>query len=246
MIDIHCHILDGVDDGASDLRESIAMAKVAHEDGVRHIVATPHFNTVYHVPKSITYHKVRQLQDALQEAGIPLTVSCGHEVTLKDAEQFYKQTENNEYFHLNEEKTFLLLEQPWAGYMPDSLEVIDYLIANGVTPIIPHPERHVFFREEPKLLTGLIERGAWTQVSADSLAGRNNEDARRLALWLLENDLVHTLGSDAHNIRRKPNLGEGYQIIVEHAGEARQHEIIQRMALIIPEDGSSNKNPVTA
>ncbi|MFD0868622.1 tyrosine-protein phosphatase [Paenibacillus residui] len=246
MIDIHCHILDGVDDGASDLKESVAMARIAYEDGVRHIVATPHFNTVYHVPKSVTYHKVRQLQDALEKEGLPITVSCGHEVTLKSAEQFYQQTENEEYWHLDSDKTFILLEQPWANYMPDSIEVIDFLIAKGVRPIIPHPERHGFFREMPALLTGLIERGAWTQVSADSLAGRNNEDARKFALWLLENDLVHTLASDAHNVRRKPNVGEGYRIIAEHAGEARKHEIIERMNQIIPDDGQANKNPVTA
>lgn len=247
MIDIHCHILPGIDDGAVDLTESLAMARIAYQDGIRHIVATPHFNTIFHVPKPVVVNKVRMLQKELDKAGIALTLSPGNEVTLSDEAAFYKQFESGEFCYLNEAGTFVLLEQPWAGYLSESEQIIDNLVRNGITPIIPHPERHLFFREQPGLLIKLLERGAWTQVSADSLVGRFQEEVRQFACWLVENDYVHTLATDAHNIDRKPNLAAGYNILTELAGEARKREVMERMRQIIPdEDRPSSKNPVTA
>lgn len=246
MIDIHCHILPAVDDGAKNMEEAIAMARIAAGDGVKHIIATPHFNNVFRVPRTVVVNKVAELQKRLDKAGINLKISTGNEVTLWDEEDFYQRMERNEFCFLNEKKTFLLLEQPWAGYFPHSVRVIDALVTSGITPIIPHPERHFFFRENPKLLIDLLEKGAWTQVSADSLVGRFDEEARLFGQWLVEQNYAHTLATDAHNTERKPNLSSGFEVVSELAGEERKKEIIARMQQIIDTDAPSSKNPVTA
>lgn len=246
MIDIHCHILPGVDDGAKDMAQAIEMAKIAVSDGISHIIATPHFNNVFRVPRSVVVNKVAELQKRLAQAGVKLGISAGNEVTLWDEADFYKRMEKNEFCYLNEKKSFLLLEQPWAGYFPRSKEVTEDLVNHGIIPIIPHPERHFFFRENPGLLLDLLARGAWTQVSADSLVGHFDEDARQFGKWLVQENYAHTLATDAHNTQRKPNLSSGFAVVRELAGADREQEILSRMRQIIDADSSSSKNPVTA
>jgi protein-tyrosine phosphatase len=129
----------------------------------------------------------------------------------------------------------VLLEQRWSEYNEDTPDVIRWFTNRGVTPIIPHPERHTFFRSEPKHLEECIEAGAWTQVSADSLLGKNTKDAEQFAIWLLEQDYVHTLATDAHNTNRKPNLSEGFAKVVQWSGAKRADEIMERLSRILAE-----------
>jgi protein-tyrosine phosphatase len=152
MIDIHCHILYGIDDGAQDLQESIEMARLASKDGIRHLFATPHFK---------------------------------------------------------------------------------WFIQRGTRPIIPHPERHYFFRKQPELLTRLIDEGCWTQVSVDSLLGKNSDDAMDFAHRLIDDDLVHILATDAHNLHRKPNLSDGFRMVTERSGSQKAKEIHSRAQQIL-------------
>lgn len=240
MIDIHCHILPGIDDGASDLAEALDMARISYEDGVRHIVVTPHFNSVYAPHASFIRERTDELQQAIDKAGIGITLHPGHEVQLAGAAELRRVIEEREVNLLGPSERFLLLEEPWSGYHPESQKAVRYLVGLGITPIIPHPERHSFFRDEPQLLTDLVSLGAWTQVSADSLAGNYNDECKAFAEWLVDRDLVFTLATDAHNRNRKPNLSEGYRLVAERAGEQRIQAISARMEQIVPQTARRN------
>ena len=100
--------------------------------------------------------------------------------------------------------------------------------------IIPHPERHFFFRENPELLDELIALGAWTQISVDSLIGKNGAEAENFALQLLSRGSIHTLATDAHNTKRRPNLSLGYAIVEQRAGISAADAIRSRMLTIVP------------
>ena len=231
MIDIHCHILYGIDDGADDLDESIAMARLAYEDGIHHIFATPHFNKNHINHREVVLNKVQELQNKLDDYNIPVTIYPSNEVRLESASFIYEHANNFSY--LGPSSKFILLEQKWKDFSEDTFEIIGWFLQKGVVPIIPHPERHFFFRKNPKLLRRLIEEGCWTQVSVDSLLGKNTEDALVFSRWLIEQNYVHTLATDAHNIHRKPNLSTGFKIIEETVNKQRANEIRARMEQIL-------------
>lgn len=233
MIDIHCHILHGLDDGAKDLDEAIEMAKIAYADGVRHIIATPHFTNGHLGNLDRILSKLEQLQIELDRLRLDITLHPGNEVRLESRSFLEEHLQAGSFHYLALPRKYILLEQRWQEYEPETPYVVDKLLDRGVVPIIPHPERHFFFRDNPELLIRLIEAGAWTQVSADSLNGSNGEDAKRFAEWLADRDYIHTLATDAHNLRRRPNLSEGYAIISRRINEARAEEILARAQQII-------------
>lgn len=244
MIDIHCHILSGMDDGAKDLQESVAMAKIAYRDGVRHIIATPHFCNSFMARPETQLSKLVELRKALKREGIPVTVTPGNEVRLENAEYIYGHEAAGNFLYLDSQKKFILLEQRWAEYQPQTEEVCRWFITRGTTPIIPHPERHAFFRRQPELLYRLMELGAWTQVTVDSLLGKNGVEAAQFSRQMLQRRQVHVLATDAHNTKRKPNLSKGFRFVKKFAGEKEAHAIFQRMDFIrqcvVAADASGN------
>ncbi|MCQ6559440.1 tyrosine-protein phosphatase [Paenibacillus mendelii] len=233
LTDIHCHILDGIDDGAKDLQESLEMARIALQHGTHRIVATPHFFEGCITPRDLLQEKVELLQQELDRQEIAVKISTGHEVRLESAAFIQDHLQKESFFYLNAADSFVLLEQRWDRYCPDTEEVLDWFLKRGTTPIIPHPERHFFFRDDPELLSRLIAQGAWTQVSVDSLLGTNGAEAQAFGRQLIERNEVHTLASDAHNIVRKPNLSEGIRLVGEWAGPARVQEITERSHRVV-------------
>ena len=233
MIDIHCHIIAGVDDGAQHMDESVAMAKIAREDGCRHIVATPHFFHNCLVKRPIVEQKVRELQKRLDLEGIALTVHAGNEVRLESSAFVTGHALEENFCYLGSEKRYVLLEQTWQHYCPDSEDIVRWFIGRGVTPILPHPERHAFYREQPDLLIGLIRLGAWTQVSVDSMLGGNSHEALDFARWMAQEGHMHTIASDAHSTTRKPNISAGYRLLRDWIGEPQTRDIQQRIERII-------------
>ncbi|GIQ67371.1 hypothetical protein DUZ99_02420 [Xylanibacillus composti] len=233
MIDIHCHILSDLDDGAGDMRESVEMARIAFEDGIRHIVATPHFTLAYRNTAARVQRKVRELQQELDRQGIAVTIHPGNEVRLESKAFIYDQAKSDQFSYLDPAQNYVLLEQRWSDFNPETLEVVKWFLRRNTRPIVPHPERHVFFRRQPELVEQLIQAGMWTQVTADSLNGNNGEEVRRFAEWLLANDYVHVLATDAHNVRRKPNLSSGYDAVRKLAGNRRAEQIMERTQRIL-------------
>lgn len=197
MIDLHSHILHGLDDGALDLAESVAMSRAAVADGVRAIAATPHVREDYPTRAEEMEGGVRELRAALAEENIPLDVLPGGEIALEELEQLDEGELRR--FGLAGNPSFLLLETPYIGWPLGFGDVVGRLIAGGVTPVIAHPERNAEVKDDPERLANLVRQGALVQVTVASLDGRLGQGVRRCAQRLLELDLVHMLGSDAHS-----------------------------------------------
>jgi protein-tyrosine phosphatase len=235
LIDIHCHILPGVDDGAKDMEMALTMAKMASDDGIETIIATPHFNNIWRIERETVVRKAAELQAEIDRLGLPLTIRHGNEVRMESA-AFIKQAIAGERFcYLADNRKFVLMEQPWEGFCTTTWELVETLRDQGTTIILAHPERHIFFRAEPTLLDRMIDMGVWTQVSVGSLIGENGPDAQAFAERLADRGLAHTLATDAHNMTRKPLMALGFRAVAERKGEAAADAIRDRMRSILAE-----------
>lgn len=197
MIDIHCHILHGVDDGPKTLEESLNMARVAIKDGITTIVATPHHkNNQYDNPKSTIMQKVEELNVALMQEGIPLNILPGQEVRIygEILDDYYKK----DVLTINQTK-YLFIEFP-SSTVPRYAERLLYeLQTEGIIPIIVHPERNKELQEKTDLLYQFVKNGALTQVTAASILGYFGKNVKRFSEQLIECNLTHFIASDAHN-----------------------------------------------
>lgn len=208
MIDIHTHILPGLDDGAGSVEEALAMARCAVADGIRIMVATPHVITgLYPNSRKAVLEALEQFKGALQENAIPLTVLPGAEYRLEP--ELSERLIRGELLTINDGGRYLLVEMP-AMLVPDfAVQVFYKLRLQGVTPIIAHPERNAGFVREPGLLYDLVSRGALAQVTAGSLTGLLGSAAAAGARKFLERGYVQFIASDAHSSsERGPLLAE--------------------------------------
>ncbi|MEP6976772.1 MAG: CpsB/CapC family capsule biosynthesis tyrosine phosphatase [Thermoleophilia bacterium] len=196
MIDLHTHILPGLDDGARTLEESVAMARAAVADGIRIAAATPHVRDDYPTSPSEMERGVAQLREALAVEGVPLEVRTGGEIAL-DRLGLLGPDELTS-FALAGNPAYLLLEFPYYGW-PLELETrVFELRARGITAVIAHPERNAEVQAAPERLRRLVEQEALVQLTAASIDGRLGRSTRRTALRLLELGLAHLVASDAH------------------------------------------------
>ncbi len=212
MIDLHCHILPGVDDGAPDLDDSVAMARQAFDDGIEVVCATPHIRHDHDVRIREIPGRVDELNEALRARGVPVRVVGGGEV----AETAVDGLDDEELREVALGERWVLLE-PAPGPLADSLrETVDELERRGYRSVIAHPERHPG-AEMAKRLAELIERGALVQMTAALLA---EGPAAPAMLELAALGLVHVLGSDAHSSRfgRPVALSAGLERLWEVEG----------------------------
>jgi len=218
LIDIHCHILPGVDDGAQSLQDSIDMARQAVNEGITGIVASPHHrNRQYVNPKQIIEEKVAELKHALDKEGITLDIFVGQEnrIVGELAEDFVNShdiaTVNN--------NNYILVEFP-TNHVPNYSEQLFYeLQMQGLIPVVVHPERNTAITEDPDKLYRLIEKGAISQVTAASIAGAFGKKIQKFSLQLLESNLSHVIASDAHNItNRSFKIREAFSVIEKEFG----------------------------
>ena len=219
MIDIHCHILPGIDDGAETIEESLEMARIALEDGTTTIVATPHQqNGVYtNSAESIRQH-VETLRMALKEENIPLEILPGADVHI-DVNTVEK-IKSGEIMTVNQTGRYFLLEFP-AHTIPPNIEKITFdLLLKNITPILTHPERIAEVQENPQRIYDLVASGVLSQITAMSLSGGFGGRARKCAKTLLQHNLAHIIASDAHSTSsRPPVLSEGVKSAAKIVGE---------------------------
>src|SRR5262245_54872311 len=227
MLDLHCHILPGVDDGAASLDESLAMARFCLADGITHVVATPHCHRHCRLLRRDVLPHVARLNEELAQAGIPLVVLPGSEIQVTNAAAYRRDFEAGLYCHLGDRSTFTLLEFNWKAdmYQPDAPELIAALRRQGMTPIVAHPERHRFFAEDPERLRALVAAGAWLQITVDSLLGNHGRDPAASGEGLLRAYPDAVLATDAHNLRRCSGLSAGYTWVQERLGPQRAEEL---------------------
>ncbi|MEH6986046.1 tyrosine-protein phosphatase [Priestia megaterium] len=218
MIDLHCHILPGVDDGAKTIGDSLDMAKEAVSEGIHTIVATPHHqNGKYINEKHEILQHVSSLNERLVQENIPLTILPGQESRI-----YGEMVEDYRYgkiLTLNHTSKYIFVEFP-SSQVPRFTERLLYDIqAEGLTPIIVHPERNSRLIEDPDILYNLVNKGAMTQITASSLTGRFGKKIKKFSFDLIDSNLTHMIASDAHNIsRRSFHMEEANELISAEYG----------------------------
>ena len=217
MIDLHSHILYGLDDGPETLAESLAMCRLGYGDGIRTIVATPHtLNGVYQNSRTAIVTRVRELNAALAKSGIPglnsdlrpptseLKILPGADVHL--GEEILRHLRQDRLMTLGDGHRFILIELPSQGIPYLAEKVLFQLIVRGIIPVITHPERNSEIGRKPERYYEMIRMGCLGQVTAMSLTGGFGPGVRRLAETLLTHRLVHIIASDAHSLEERPPI----------------------------------------
>ncbi|HEY3827765.1 MAG TPA: CpsB/CapC family capsule biosynthesis tyrosine phosphatase [Solirubrobacteraceae bacterium] len=218
MIDLHCHVLPGIDDGPPAFAGSLALARIAAAAGTRILVATPHVNWRYRNESRTIARLVAELnellaaEEVLTTEGVALEVRAGAEVALTAiAELDPKQLD---CLTLGGGR-WLLVEPPFAALAPNLDELLLELRREDRGIVLAHPERCPAFRREPRMLARLVRAGMLTSVTASSLTGRFGEEAREFALGMARERLLHNVASDAHDeLQRRPEIG----VELERAG----------------------------
>jgi protein-tyrosine phosphatase len=235
MLDLHCHILPAVDDGPASLEEALAVARFCVEDGITHVIATPHCHRFHRLLRADILPHVARFNEALQRDGLSLTVLPGSEIQLTDPAAYQKDYEDGVYCHLGDDPRFTLLEFPWREdlYPPDAPGHIHWLLGEGTTPVLAHPERHGYFREHPERLRALTEAGAWLQITVDSLLGNHGHPAQVAGERFLASFPAAVLATDAHGVDRCSGLSVGFDFVRDRLGSARSDDLRQRADLIL-------------
>ncbi len=218
LIDIHCHILPGVDDGAKNIEESIAMAAMAAQDGIEAVVATPHVrNGIYDLSKTEIIEKVRQLNNAFSQNNIGLTIMPGAEYYLEP--NLPQRLADGELLTINNTGRYILIELSNI-MIPDYVRRTLYEIQlQGVIPIIAHPERNPIFAGNVSLLKSFTDAGILTQVTSGSITGLFGRKIQKTAYTIINIGAVHILASDGHSPNgRAPILSIAYDQIGYHWG----------------------------
>ncbi|KPJ62739.1 hypothetical protein AMK68_04570 [candidate division KD3-62 bacterium DG_56] len=226
MIDLHTHILPGFDDGARTLAEALAIARVAESEGISCMVASPHILDEEALQRTREIARaVDALQRALDEEGIAVKVVPAAEVQMRDDLVAYLRA--GLPLTINSDGRYLLLEPPFQQLPMCAEQLIFELLANGVTPIITHPERSLGFRNQPELLHKMVDNGALSQLTASSLTGMMGPDVRRFSRLMLEHGLAQIMSSDAHSPdRRPPLLRSGVAVAAELIGEEAAQRLV--------------------
>ena len=209
MIDLHCHILPGLDDGPVNFDFSVAMARSAAEAGIQVMVATPHIRADYEVDPDTLEPRVRRLNDALEAEDIQLAVLAGGEVSLQKASELDDETLRKVCLGRSD---YLLLESPYRSSDIDIEGIVSDVQDRGFKPLLAHPERCPIFQHDPDRLQRLVNSGVLCSITASSMAGGFGTTVRRFTLELLHDGLVHDVASDAHDhLHRPPDLLAGFE-----------------------------------
>lgn len=227
MIDLHCHILPDVDDGPKNWEMSIEMAKLAVDEGITHILATPHhMNRHWMNPKHNVLALVDELQDRLDAEEIPLTIFPGQEVRLHG--EILANIQNDEICFVDEFNQYVLIEFPTAT-VPEYANRLFYdMQSAGITPVIVHPERNHAILKDPNILYEFVNRGILVQVTAASFVGKFGKEIEKLSTQLIEANLVHFIASDAHNVTsRKYYMKQAYEKLEKYFGKEKVHAFHQ-------------------
>jgi protein-tyrosine phosphatase len=217
MVDIHHHLLHGLDDGATDLETSVAMARIAVEDGITHVVATPHASGSWAFDAAVNAAKLAELREALARESIALTVATGCDFHLS-YDNIKDAVANPRKYTVNSTR-YLLVELPDVGLSPQLGEIFFELRVAGMVPILTHPERNPTLQRDPKQLEGWLREGLLIQVTAGSVLSQMGKSAELMAHKLLADRWVHFLATDAHNLdRRAPRMAEARDLVAKRYG----------------------------
>ena len=228
MIDLHCHLLPGIDDGARDLSVALDMARAFVDDGVSVVACTPHILPgVYHNTGPQIRDALSALQLALEQASIPLQLTTGADVHM--VPDLVAGLRAGRLLSLADSR-YVLVEPP-HHVAPPRLEAFffDVMVA-GFVPILTHPERLSWIEAQYGAIQRLVRSGVWLQITAGSLTGAFGKSAQYWGLRMLDEGCVHILATDAHDMgRRRPSLSRGREEAARRIGPERaEHLVVTR------------------
>ncbi|MGA1844485.1 MAG: tyrosine-protein phosphatase [bacterium] len=231
MIDLHCHILPGLDDGSQNIEESIMMSRIAYQDGIRTIVATPHtMNGTFVNDREIILAEVDRLNNCLAGERLDLRILPGADVHVNY--NIPDLIREGKAMTVNDNGRYILLEFPHQLVPPGIPELVFQLKLQGITPIFTHPERNNAIQGDLNIILHLIEQGALTQITADSLTGEFGPVAYKTTVKMLKHNLAHIIASDAHSSKiRVPILSHAMHKASQITGEKG----VEAMVTTIPQ-----------
>ncbi|TDM12068.1 tyrosine-protein phosphatase [Macrococcus lamae] len=218
MIDIHNHILFGIDDGAQNAEETLAMARAAVAEGITNIIATPHHRIgVYenYGPKIIEL--TAQVNELIQSHHIPLTVHPSQEIRIYG--DLIDDLKNGKALPLMKDAPYVLIEFPSHEVPIYTEQLFTKMALEGYVPVIAHPERNSELQKNPNKLAALIELGALCQVTSGVVVGRLGDYSQSIAEMMMKHKMIHFIASDAHNVSgRNFFMKECFEFIEDHYG----------------------------
>jgi protein-tyrosine phosphatase len=227
MVDIHCHIFPALDDGAKSLAEALQMAEMAIEDGITHVVGTPHANSEYLFDSNLVRERRDELQKILGDR-LTLGMGCDFHLSMENLEKIRASPKR---YSINQ-KSYLLVEFADFAIPPTAEEALHGLQLLGLSPIITHPERNPLIRSKPQRLCGWLKQGCYVQVTAQSLLGKWGETARNQVESWLDQNVVHFFASDAHNTTHRPlQLRQAYMVVAGRWGESLARSLFRENPL---------------
>ena len=239
LTDLHCHLLPGVDDGARDLDQSLAMARLAVQDGIGTIIVTPHhLNGVYTNPAETVREHVQRLRDALQHASIPIDLLPGSELHLTP--ELPEAIASGQALTIADRGRAVLVELPVHTVPLGTERLLEQLIAMDLTPVIAHPERNTELRRRTQRLAEWVGMGCLGQMTAQSTTGKFGERVRQASKIMIRAGSIHIVASDAHrDHRRIPAMTPAYAPIAEWTSPA----VAELLLRIFPPDLAVGRQP---
>ncbi|MBT2639684.1 CpsB/CapC family capsule biosynthesis tyrosine phosphatase [Bacillus sp. ISL-39] len=234
IVDIHNHILPGLDDGAEDIQKAIQMGMQAVENGITHIIATPHHRNGEYVchPEQIN-EGIAILNFLFDRQDIPLTVLPGMEVHLYGS-LADDMASTGGIVTLGESMKYVLVELPYSHVPHFTGDIFYQMQLKGFIPVIAHPERNAEIKKRPNILVELIQKGALAQITAASIAGLFGKESQKLSIKLLKHNLVHFIASDAHNVtNRSFQLLSAYKYIEKHFSSEYTDYLIENASNVV-------------
>ena len=220
MIDIHCHIVPNIDDGAKNLDEALEMSKIAYNEGIRKIINTSHYHPSFDYKKGKELlASVKDFNNILKLNNLDIEVLIGNE--LYYSEDIIEIIEQKEFYSLNNSR-YLLIEFPPLNFPKNILDIIYEIKIRGYIPILAHVERYKRIQEDVNLIYECINEGALIQVNSSSIIGKNGKEIKNISEILLDNNMIHFIATDAHSsTRRRPMVMETYDYISKKYGDKK-------------------------
>jgi protein-tyrosine phosphatase len=217
FVDIHCHLIPGIDDGAKNWDETLAMARMAVVDGIGTIVVTPHqLGNYAHNDAATVRARTSELQTFLEHHRLPLRVLPGADVRIES--DLAARIARGEVMSLADRRRHILLELPHELYIPLD-RLLGELAAQDLVGILSHPERNAGILKQTSVVRPLVAAGCLMQVTAGSLLGAFGGESQKFSEWLIEQGLVHFISTDAHGPKsRRPLMRHAFNRVVELGG----------------------------
>nr|WP_034527458.1 CpsB/CapC family capsule biosynthesis tyrosine phosphatase [Secundilactobacillus oryzae] len=236
MIDLHSHILPGVDDGSPDMATSLKLAEAAVKQGITHMLLTPHhMDGEFINHKADVIEKTAQFQAELNAHDIPLTVFPGQEVHISG--ELIQAIDDDDILFADEDNQYLILELPHNEIPEYTDKLLFELQARGITPVIVHPERNQGFIKHPDKLYQYVEQGCLTQLTTTSYIGGFGPEIQKFTGQIIDSNLGFVFASDAHNFKgRSFKMVQAFELLAETKGKAFAEQYIENAKAILNGD----------